>query len=302
MCRASVAPVLIAYSSASALLSAIVLTVFCRRSGLLLQRLWSESLLSTFLLWRIRPSHCRQRPECLVLLQLFVFWLLVSRTACSVEFPWCTWVGVSVSVGLLLLAVSMLLRVPLLQSQCLALCMSSIVVCQPSFGRLHVLLCWVLVPSLKLLSECCCLVLVLGCSWACWLLPTPLLCSDLLGWSRSSHLCCRCFCPKSWWCCRLWALLLDVVKGVAECSWTACWPSPVDQWKGGRPRSIGCRRLLQVLRRRWAHSQGVVVPIVASPLLGDFAKPLDCCVVHIWLCWAARRSGHRRCKTLLVDT
>ena len=39
MCRASVAPVLIAYSSASALLSAIVLTVFCRRSGLLLQRL-----------------------------------------------------------------------------------------------------------------------------------------------------------------------------------------------------------------------------------------------------------------------
>ena len=72
---------LIAYSSAFALLSAIVDCVLLPEWIVAPKTLIRKPVVDCLV------SHCRQRPECLVLLQLLVFWLLVSRTACSVEFP-----------------------------------------------------------------------------------------------------------------------------------------------------------------------------------------------------------------------
>ena len=151
-----------------------------------------------------------------------------------------------------------------------------------------------------LLSESCCLVLVLDCSWACWLLPAAVLCSGLLSWSHSSHLCCGCFAQKAdgvadcaFSCWTEWKVLLNALEQLVDSLLLSNEEQVVD---------IAYMRLLVVLRRRWARWQVLVVQVVASPLPGGFAMLLGCYVSHRCLCWVSKRSVRRGCSTLLMDT
>ena len=204
----------------------------------------------------------------------------------------CTSVGASTSAGLLLVVLSRILLGPVLHSGCLAVCRSCIV------AILLYVACSSFVSGCSI-SEVAFGVLlpdataaVLRCSWACLLPSTALLCSCLQGWSRSSHLCCRCSCPKSWWCCRPWALLLDEVEDVAGCSWRACWPSPARRWRGGRELDAGISSSCVVILGR----------LLLLLWYGRWQSYLIChCVVEIVMCPCCSSDCLRGCYPLLLQ-
>ena len=278
----------------------VLLLIVCGcRSVLLRPWTWWQSPLLTSALWHILPSRCRRRHPTsgvmsdgfdrwsdVELVVLRALWCIVNR---CFSFRWSAVVGSVKDLASSLVAVA----------DVWSGVVSSTVVCRLPVGMLCVPLCWVVAQGL------CCwplfLVLVMACRLPCLLRVIGLLCTCPIGWPHSNHPCWWCSCRRSWWCCRLWDLLLAVVEGAAGCLWKVCPRLLVLQGIGDRPRSIVRMRCLLLFWTRLVLLPIVPCQVAAVFLLNVSAMRVGCCVERRWLCWASILLGVQGCRILSVE-